>query len=30
MKQDIINELNAKGVGEIFNEIIDDMKKAYE
>ncbi|HIX82827.1 MAG TPA: type I-B CRISPR-associated protein Cas7/Cst2/DevR [Candidatus Erysipelatoclostridium merdavium] len=29
-EDDIINELNAKGVGEIFNEIIDDMKKAYE
>ncbi|WP_300627816.1 type I-B CRISPR-associated protein Cas7/Cst2/DevR [uncultured Thomasclavelia sp.] len=29
-EDDIINELNAKGVGEIFNEIIDDMKKVYE
>lgn len=29
-EDDIVNELNAKGVGEIFNEIIDDMKKAYE
>lgn len=29
-EDDIINELNAKGVGEIFNEIIDEMKKAYE
>ena len=29
-EDDIVNELNAKGVGGIFNEIIDDMKKAYE
>lgn len=29
-EDDIVNELNAKGVGEIFNEIIDDMKKTYE
>ena len=27
---DIINELDAKDVGEVFNEIIDDMKKTYE
>ena len=27
---DIINELDAKVVGEVFNEIIDDMKKTYE
>ena len=27
---DIISELDAKDVGEVFNEIIDDMKKTYE
>ena len=27
---DIINELDSKDVGEVFNEIIDDMKKTYE
>ena len=27
---DIINELDAKDVGEVFNEIIDDKKKTYE
>lgn len=27
---DIINELDAKDVGEVCNEIIDDMKKTYE
>lgn len=27
---DIINELDAKDVGEVFNQIIDDMKKTYE
>lgn len=27
---DIISELAAKDVGEVFNEIIDDMKKTYE
>ena len=27
---DIINELDAKDVGEVFNELIDDMKKTYE
>lgn len=29
-ESDIIDQLNAKGVGEAFNEIIDDMKNAYE
>lgn len=29
-ESDIIDQLNAKGVGEAFNEIINDMKKAYE
>lgn len=29
-ENEIIRELDAKGVGEVFNEIIEDMKKAYE
>ena len=29
-ESEIISELDAKGVGEVFNEIIEDMKKAYE
>ena len=29
-ENEIICELDAKGVGEVFNEIIEDMKKAYE
>ena len=29
-ENEIISELDAKGVGEVFNEIIEDMKKAYE
>lgn len=29
-EDDIVNELGAKGVGETFSEIIENMKKAYE